>query len=317
MASEGLSKIRYVGAWAVAKVFHKELKYVRLNMASHSQKTLASVKKSFDMTYLLEEHVIANIAQLQESTKYPPTLNLTEERQYRSRGLTHIEDSAYEFFVELEVLRVDNLNDSKLKKKKETLIDDALKIAFESEVLLNKWQSCFPQEDGHVIKEDIVNTLLKLVVKKYMKAGAGQYLRDFRLAHRIKKSAEHRKKVLERKTALEVTKASVSYADIVGDTTAGKVNSHHRLVAFVAKFGEAAFVKVYLKCQLLTICKAYGITSSQGRATKADLGKQLMPILKSSQSMVHSYYLGNLQSQVNIDSENQRVSLTITRSRLH
>jgi hypothetical protein len=97
------------------------------------------------MTNLLEEHVIANIAQLQELTKYPHTLNLTEERQYRSRGLTHIEDTGYDFFVELEVLRVDSLNDSKLRKKKENLIDDALNVALGSEILLNKWQSCFPQ----------------------------------------------------------------------------------------------------------------------------------------------------------------------------
>jgi hypothetical protein len=35
-----------------------------------------------------------------------------------------------------------------------------------------------------IFEEDMVNLLFKLVVKKYMKAGAGQYLRDFCLAYR-------------------------------------------------------------------------------------------------------------------------------------
>ena len=61
------------------------------------------------MYSLLEDHIIANFCQLDGSSAYPGTLLVTEDKQYRSRGLTHIEDSAYEFFLKLEELRVGGL----------------------------------------------------------------------------------------------------------------------------------------------------------------------------------------------------------------
>lgn len=62
---------------------------------------------------------------------------------------------------------------------------------------------------------------------------------------RIKKSAEHRKKVLERKRVLEEKKSSVAYNEILADKNTGKVTSHHLLLTFINKYGEKAFVKVY------------------------------------------------------------------------
>ena len=51
------------------------------------------------MSLLLTEYVLENFSYLETSTKYPSTLAVTEEKQYRSRGLTHITDQAYEFFL--------------------------------------------------------------------------------------------------------------------------------------------------------------------------------------------------------------------------
>lgn len=40
--------------------------------------------------------------------------------------------------------------------------------------------------------------MLKRVIKKYVKMGGCQYLRDFRAAERLKKTAELRKRIMER-----------------------------------------------------------------------------------------------------------------------
>ena len=83
MPVEGKAKIRHVGAWAVSKVFHAKLKYVKLHMTSRVQKTQVLVRKSLAMSGLLEEYVIANFSQLQQTSEHQDTLMVTEERQYR------------------------------------------------------------------------------------------------------------------------------------------------------------------------------------------------------------------------------------------
>ena len=145
--NEGLSKIRYVGAWAVAKVFHKKLKFVRVNAATKSKNTIKSVNQALECCRYVEEYIIAHISQLQESSKYLNTVALTESRQYRSRGLTHIDDNFYEFFLELEQSRVEHLNERKLKASKESVIDDALTAVTKNPSLEAKWYSCFSTGD--------------------------------------------------------------------------------------------------------------------------------------------------------------------------
>ena len=153
MASEGLAKLRHVGAWAVRKVLNSELKYVRDNIASPSNHTQQLVKNSFARSQLLEEYVVGNFSSLEKNSKYPETLNVTEERQFRNRGLTHIEDTAYEFFLDAESLRVGLLNESKVKEFKGTLVDVALLTLKQEETLQNKWEMCFP---GNIIAENKV-----------------------------------------------------------------------------------------------------------------------------------------------------------------
>lgn len=44
----------------------------------------------------------------------------------------------------------------------------------------------------------IIEEMLKSVIKKYVKMGGCQYLRDYRMAQRLRKTAELRKRVMER-----------------------------------------------------------------------------------------------------------------------
>lgn len=69
----------------------------------------------FTLFKVIEEYLIANREDLQDNSNYKNTLVLTENRQFRSGGLLHIEDAVYGFFIELETLRVEDLNHNKLR----------------------------------------------------------------------------------------------------------------------------------------------------------------------------------------------------------
>ena len=119
---------------------------------------------------------------------------------------------------------------------------------------------------------------------------------------------------MERKTALEVKKALVTFDEIAADCTQGKMTSHQRLLLYVDKYGESTFVKMYTRAQLHKLCLAYS-AQFQTRASKADVGKLLVPVMKQSTSMVYPFYLDNLRTEANVDEVNQRVSIRIIRSR--
>ena len=62
---------------------------------------------------------------------------------YRSRGVTHITDQAYEYFLDAEDQRITLLNEEKVKNLKETTIENAAEAFNNNPTLLSKWLSCF------------------------------------------------------------------------------------------------------------------------------------------------------------------------------
>ena len=78
----GLSKVHHVGGWAVRKVLSRTCKYVQKNVHTKSSSTLATVENQQRVCELLEENIIQPYHLLEESTKFPETLKVTEARQY-------------------------------------------------------------------------------------------------------------------------------------------------------------------------------------------------------------------------------------------
>lgn len=98
MSSEGLAKVRHVGTWTIQRVVRDHQKYVESNLVTRNRSTHDSVFRHMQIGSLLEEHLVGNYESLKDRTKYPETLCVTEDQQFRSPGVTHIEDQAYEFF---------------------------------------------------------------------------------------------------------------------------------------------------------------------------------------------------------------------------
>lgn len=152
MTEVGRSKVRLVGGWAVRKVLSRARKYVQRNVHTNSSSTLAIVESQQRACELLEENIIQPFDQLEESSKFPESLQVTEERQYRQRGLPHISDHAYVFFLSLEQRRVDLLNFQVLKKAREDMVEAALDSLSSEETLKERWRKCFPEEDANKSK---------------------------------------------------------------------------------------------------------------------------------------------------------------------
>lgn len=143
MSGVGRSKIRHVGGWAVKKVLNRARKYIQRNVYTNCVSTLSSVKRRQTVCELLEENVIQPFVELEEHSEFPETLEVTEGRQYRERGLLHISDGAYLFFLYLEKKRVELLNRQLLRKAREEMVETALNELNDDKELKTRWFSCF------------------------------------------------------------------------------------------------------------------------------------------------------------------------------
>ena len=163
----GRSKVRYVGGWAIRKILTKYRKYVHQNMYSTNVSTIKYVHTKQKLCDLLDENVIMPFAKLQEESKFPDTLEVTEARQYRESGLLHISDEAYLFFMCLEDKRVQLLNRHRLKKEKENMVQNALETLLKDEDILVSWSSCFNTTDvssNHVCRTYILHSKMLLYI---------------------------------------------------------------------------------------------------------------------------------------------------------
>jgi len=163
MSGVGQSKIRHVGGWAVRKVLNCARKYIQKNVYTKSSLTLTSVRRKQVICELLElvknQRPQTNLphssigkksqpyVELEETSKFPETLEVTEGRRYHKRGLLHISDEAYLFFLQLEKRRVELLNRHLLKKERDKIVEVTLIQLKADESLKRKWYSCFHVAD--------------------------------------------------------------------------------------------------------------------------------------------------------------------------
>ena len=92
---------------------------------------------------LLENNIITPFSNLTKETLNPETLNVTECRQYWEKGLLHITDSAYEFFITLEQKGVDCVNLGKLIAHQANMIDNSIHEVSNSKILCDQFDNLF------------------------------------------------------------------------------------------------------------------------------------------------------------------------------
>ena len=161
MPAPGLAKLRHVGGWAFRKELERARRYLRsMHMFSPSSETRQKLNAAHATCSLLEDYAIVQYSWIVENTDIPHTLDVTENRQFRERGLLHISDAAFSSVLRLETLRVELINTHRIKQyaAKSEFVEDAL-----TEVLKNRevrvcWDTMFQDTDADM---KILNYLLK------------------------------------------------------------------------------------------------------------------------------------------------------------
>ena len=154
MPDAGKAKVRHVGGWAIRKVLEKLRRFVRSNIHTENVETMRSVRRHHAICELIEESLVGSLSVLEQASQHKETLQVTEARQYRERGLIHIEDAAYRFFMALESQRVQLLNDQAMRQDRANMVQVAYQKLKSNAELKSKWEQCFTNEE---IKEKEVS----------------------------------------------------------------------------------------------------------------------------------------------------------------
>ena len=145
MPLAGQAKIRHVGGWVVRKELEAARHYVRMNMFSTNTVTRQSVVAAHTKCELLNEFAIVPHSWLAENTRFPGTLDVTEDRQYRQRGLLHVTDDVFQFAMYLESVRIRTLNIQRLEESgtKSDIVDESMAVLLADDELKSLWGKSF------------------------------------------------------------------------------------------------------------------------------------------------------------------------------
>ena len=116
MPSEGLAKLSHVEGWAIRKELERNRRFIRQNVYSQSAVTRQSVTIAHAKCNLVEENLIVQYFRLKDHNNFPGSLDVTEDRQYRERGLPHISDEPFVCFQRIEEIRVETMNSDRFMR---------------------------------------------------------------------------------------------------------------------------------------------------------------------------------------------------------
>lgn len=115
-------------------------------MFSSIKKTHQEVMRKQCKLELIEENLVVPFERLKETTAFPDTLEVTENLQYRNRGLLHVPDTVFLFVKEMEGVRIQVLNVARINMvdDKSVVVDLALTTILDDQDLGQKWLLGFP-----------------------------------------------------------------------------------------------------------------------------------------------------------------------------
>ena len=284
-------KVRYVGGWVIAKLIQANRKYINTNISSTNMLVRSEMHRRFEIIKLLES-LLMHSSTVHNKSEYLGSLEFTDLKQFRDNALVYISDDTFMFFMELEQLRVTLLCQSKLYLFKSDLLTMAVSTVKQNQNLLGHWTSLFEEQ----CCKNFLKDLFCQAVDKYFRMGCGQFLRDFKRDHNVKKTEAHRKRVVERKAAKQQKDDKITIKCLSEDQSSNKQDSHRLLVAMVTKQPGVFNSSVYNKNEIKHIYKAYGI-KYVARWNKSQLNDYLVNHIKCSNQMGNPEYLNDIGIQ--------------------
>ena len=196
MSNEGKGKVRYCGAWAIAKVQHGCWEYFKANIHSSDPNIWMNARSEYGKCEQLSQLTWTSSA-AQQKSKYKETLNVTLSRKYDKSTLVHISDDMFEWVLDLERMRVNLLNSKSMALHQENLVENGLSTMLGND----QWKGLFNVNECLVPSDDAASLVLQLfkeVVTRYVKMGVGENLHEFRRDFQRHNTEAHRKKVTEK-----------------------------------------------------------------------------------------------------------------------
>ena len=140
------------------------------------------------------------------------------------------------------------------------------------------------------------------VVTRYVRMGAGQFLRDFRKDYNLKKTLAHRKSVLQKKEKASKRNMKVHFAQIEQDSSKGKRVSHVRLSTLVTKLKDEGLKTLYKKKELQKLCDAYNVRHLS-RWNKDKLAKELYQAILRNEAIPAFQVVSSYRAEILEDEQ--------------
>lgn len=156
--------------------------------------------------------------------------------------------------------------------------------------------------------------LYREVVLRYLRMGAGQFLREFRKDYKLQKTLAHRKSILQKREKASRKKLKVPICQIERDTSKDKKLSHVRLRALVAQLNKEGLHTLYKKNELQKLCDAYNVRYIS-RWNKRKLAHDLAEAIMSNEVIPAPFLLSFYQCElVEAEQKNRVPTIRIKRS---
>lgn len=139
--------------------------------------------------------------------------------------------------------------------------------------------------------------LQREIVIRYVKMGAGQFLRDFRKNYQLQKTFAHRKSLMQKKEKASKKKLKVHIPQVEKDASRGKKLSHLRLRALVEKMNAEGLQSLYQKNELQKLCDAYNVIYVL-RWNKKQLAKDLAQAILQNEAIPAPQVLSCYRSEL-------------------
>lgn len=262
----GKGKIRYLGGWCLSSVRKQKIRRIMANVYNPKQSDLIS---TLTIQKELIDHIIAvSESSIMQSSAFIETLSETIRRQNFRKGLTHITDSAFKFFIEFDNLVRGLQNKANINVHGKNIGTYLSERVLNSVALYKLWQNLFQDYEtstGTTVQEmgveEHIRLLYKEVVQKYLKMSISQLRRDYLQEQKIKKAEATRKQIQMR--TQHRTKGVFNFKTIESDVTVNKVASHKRLQSDI--ISDKTFLQKFTKVELDKLCKFYQFKTMQSK----------------------------------------------------
>ncbi|XP_021349151.1 uncharacterized protein LOC110447633 [Mizuhopecten yessoensis] len=217
------ARVRYVGGYCVSKVRYK---YIKQRNSTCYQTSIAAQERYEEANSVVQclDKLRENESFLEKHSDLPETLLDVTRRQNISRGLTHIPDTLYSFFMLLCEKCLSTLTDINVHTYGDQLYNHCLSVLTDTEdsrvlheqfvkVLVQRTNvddfSATVEDDirhatGNVLHEIVlrvhaIDTLFMEILKKFLMVMLNQFRKDLLQALSVEKTMAHRKQILVKK----------------------------------------------------------------------------------------------------------------------